>query len=121
MITYRIRHDEQLDMLTNNCYCRPHTLSADELRTAYLTPYLQQATTLMEERLKSTQEENGALLSRITEQRAEMESLVQGLEGLLADFEGSVSAMEGEIGGGVAGLKAETWQMESEVKAAGGR
>lgn len=61
------------------------------------------------------------MMRRITEQKAEMESLVQGLEGLLADLEGSVRATGGERGGGVDDLKAEIWQMESEVKAAGAR
>ena len=100
---------------------RPHTLSAEELHTAYLTPYLQQATIMLDQRLKDTQEENGVLMQRITEQRAEMESLVKGLEGLVADLEGSVEAMGSGMGGGVNGLRADTWDLDGEVKAAAGR
>lgn len=91
---------------------RPHTLSADELHAAYLTPYLQQATTMLEGRLRDTQEENGVLMQRIGEQRAEMERLVKGLEGVVADLEGSVGAMGDGLGGGVDGLRGEVWDME---------
>ena len=99
-------------------YNRPHTLSAEELHIARLTPYLQQATTMLEARLRGVQEENGALMRRITEQRVEMESLVQGLEGVVADLEDSIEAMRDEGGGGVDGLKAEMWEMEGEMRAA---
>jgi kinetochore protein NNF1 len=104
----------EADLFTD--WGRPHTLSADELHTAYLTPYLQQATTMLEERVRSTQAENGVLMQRITDQRAEMEALVGGLEGVVADLEGSVEAM-----GGVDGLRAEIWEMDGEVQASGGR
>jgi kinetochore protein NNF1 len=99
---------------------RPHTLSAEELHEAYLTPYLQQATTLLEGRLMDTQQVNRQLLQSIMEQRKEMEDLVQGLEGLVADLEESVEAMGGGMGGGVEGLRVEVWEMEGEVQAAGG-
>jgi kinetochore protein NNF1 len=97
---------------------RPHTLSAEELHTAYLTPYLQQATTMLDTRLKNTQEDNKALMQRITDQRAEMESLVQGLEGVVADLEGSVEVLTAQKGGrGVNGLRAEVREMDTEIHA----
>ena len=76
---------------------------------------------MLEGRLKETQEENGVLMQRITEQRAEMESLVQGLEGVVADLEGSVEAMGKGTGGGADGLTAEIWDLEGEIQAVGGR
>ena len=97
---------------------RPHTLSAEELHTAYLTPYLQQATTMLETRLSKTQEDNKALMQRIKDQRAEMESLVQGLEGVVADLEGSVEALTAQKGArGVNVLKAEVREMHAEIQA----
>ncbi|ERF73641.1 hypothetical protein EPUS_00894 [Endocarpon pusillum Z07020] len=94
----------------------PHTLSVEELHIAHLTPYLQQATTMLEARLKDTQEENGTLMRRITEQRVEMENLVQGLEGVVADLEDSIEAMRDDGEGGVDGLRAEIWEMEGEMR-----
>lgn len=77
---------------------------------------------LLEERLRETQEGNEALMRRIREQRGEMEGLILGLEGLVADLEGGVEAMRWG-GDGVDGLKAEIWEMESEIRFAssGGR
>ena len=93
-------------------------MSAEELHTAHFTPYLQQSTAMLEARLKDTQEENGALMQRITQQRVEMESLVQGLEGVVADLEGSIEAMRDDGAGGVDGLRAGIWEMEGEMRAA---
>lgn len=93
-------------------------LSAEELHLAYLTPYLQQATTILESRLREKQRDNGMLIHRITEQRTEIESLIKGLEGLVADLEGSVEAMSIEVDGGLNGLTTEIWEMESEIQAA---
>lgn len=73
---------------------------------------------MLEARLEDSQEENGALMRRITEQRAEIENLVQGLEGVVADLEDSVEAMRDDGVGGVDGLKAEMWEMEGEMRAA---
>ena len=50
-----------------------------------------------------------------------MESLVKGLEGLVADLEGSVEAMSVEVDGGLEGLTTEIWEMEGEIQAAARR
>lgn len=71
---------------------------------------------MLEARLKDTQEENGALMRRITAQRVEMENLVQGLEGIVADLEDSIEAMRDDGEGGVDGLKAEIWEIEGEMR-----
>lgn len=72
-------------------------------------------------RLRDTQEENGMLMQRITEQRAEMDTLLEGLDGLVADLEGSVEAMGVDLDEGVDGLRAEIWEMEGEMQATAGR
>ena len=97
--------------------CRPHTLSAEELHDAYLTPYLQQATVTLEDRLRVTQEHNGEMMEKIFAQRAEIERFVNGLEGAVRDVENSVEAMDAGMGRGVEGLRAEVWEMEQEVQA----
>jgi hypothetical protein len=73
---------------------------------------------MLEGRLRERQEENGMLMRKITKQRAEMESLLKGLEGVVADVEGSVGALRaGETGVGGDGLKAEIWEIEIEMQA----
>lgn len=76
---------------------------------------------MLEGRLRETQDANGMLMQKITEQRAEMESLLQGLEGAVADLEGSVEAMNVEMDGGLEGVKTEIWEMEGEIEAAAKR
>lgn len=56
-------------------------------------------------------------MEKITAQRAEIEQLVNGLEGIVKDIEGSVEAMGAGVGKGVEGLRAEVWEMEQEVQA----
>lgn len=97
---------------------RLHTLSADELYAAHLSSCLQQATGTLQSRLASSQQENQQLMEKITSQRAEIERLVGGLEGVVRDLEGSVEVMGSGMGKGVEGLRAEAWEMEEEVKAA---
>ena len=97
---------------------RLHTLSAQELYTAHLTPYLQEATQMLESRLQTSQQDNQALMEKIATQRAEIERLVGGIEGVVKDLEGSVEVMSSGMGRGVDGLRAEVWEMEEEVKAA---
>jgi kinetochore protein NNF1 len=73
---------------------------------------------MLDTRLKNTQEDNKALMQRITDQRSEMESLVQGLEGVVADLEGSVEALTSQKEGrGVDVLNAEVWEMQAEIQA----
>ena len=105
--------------MEENANCdRLHTLSAGDLYAAHLTPYLQQATQMLESRLQHSQQDNQALAEKIAAQRAEIERLVGGIEGIVRDLEGSVEAMGSGMGRGVEGLRAEVWKMEEEVKAA---
>ena len=73
---------------------------------------------MLESRLQISQRENQALMEKIATQRAEIERLVGGIEGVVKDLEGSVEVMGSGMGRGVDGLRAEVWEMEEEVRAA---
>ena len=93
----------------------PHTLTADELYTAHLTPFLQEAAIELESRLQNTQRENQQRMQIIEAQRAEIEQLVAGLEGVVSDIEGSIEAMNTGAPNGLGELRNDTWQMEQEL------
>lgn len=92
-----------------------HTLTADELYTAHLTPYFQQATDDLNSKLQRTQQENAQMITTIDQQRAEIERLLNGLDTAVKDIEGSVEAMQSHEEVGVSGLRTDVWQMEQEV------
>ncbi|KAK5467606.1 hypothetical protein LTS15_000579 [Exophiala xenobiotica] len=94
-----------------------HTLSAEELYDAHLSPYLRQAQVDMSSKLQSTQQDNAATMAKIHAQRAEIEQLLSGLEGVIRDIEGSVDAMYTNGQSGFDELKSDVWQMEQEVAA----
>ena len=96
---------------------RLHTLSADELHSAHLTPYLQQAQDELSSKLQSTQAENAIIFGKINEQRAEMEQLLNGLDFVITDIEGSVDAMYTDEQSGFKELKGDVWTIEQEVAA----
>lgn len=82
---------------------------------AHLTPYLQEATNELESKLRSTRQDNATLMATIREQRAELEHLLNGLEVVVHDIEGSVQAMRSDEQGGLAELRDDMWQMEQEL------
>lgn len=90
-------------------------MTADELHTAHLTPFLQQASTELGARLQTTQDDNRQTMQRIEAQRAEIEQLVAGLESVVKDIEGSIEAMNAGNPIGLAGMRNDTWEMEQEV------
>jgi kinetochore protein NNF1 len=73
---------------------------------------------MLESRLQFSQQENQALMEKITAQRAEIERLVGGIEGVIKDLEGSVEVMDSGVVSGVEGLRTEVWEMEEEAQAA---
>ena len=95
----------------------PHTLTADELYTAHLTPFLSEAAVELESRLQKTQLNNQQMMQTIEAQRAEMEQLVAGLEGVVKDIEGSIEAMNSGNPNGLVELRNDTWQMDQDVAA----
>ncbi len=95
----------------------PHTLTADELYTAHLTPFLQEAVTELESKLQSTQRDNHQTMQTIEAQREEIERLVSGLEGVVKDVEGGIDAMNSGDANRMVDLRTDTWQMEQQVTA----
>ncbi|KAJ4373891.1 hypothetical protein N0V83_002630 [Neocucurbitaria cava] len=71
----------------------PHTLTPSEIHLAHLMPFLEQQATEMNTRLVETQQANTELLSTVTAQRAEIETLVRGLGNVIQDLEVSAQTM----------------------------
>jgi len=92
-----------------------HTLSADDLYTAHLTPYFQQVTDDLNSKLQRTQEENSQMMAAIDQQRAEIDRLLNVLQTAVKDIEGSVEAMQSHEDAGVNGLRTDVWQIEQEL------
>lgn len=81
----------------------PHLLPPGELMAAHLAPFLGEQTERLGGQLDGLQRGNRELAGEIAEQRAVMEELVGGLEGVIRDLEGAAGEMEGEGMKGVEG------------------
>lgn len=73
-----------------------HTLPAKQLYISHLAPTLQMYQGQMKAREESLGEENQVLIEKILQQRKDIQSLVDGLEGVVKDLNGSVAAMKPE-------------------------
>ncbi|KAJ6186261.1 hypothetical protein N7519_007562 [Penicillium mononematosum] len=69
-----------------------HTLGAEDLYKAHLTPYLQEAQSTLNARLEATHAENAELAQTVQAQRLEIERLLSHLELVVSDIEGAASA-----------------------------
>jgi kinetochore protein NNF1 len=76
-------------------------------------PFLEQQAAAMNTSLAETQQANTTLLPVVTAQRAEIEALVRGLEGVVADLEASAGIMSQDD---VQGLGAEIRQIEKQMR-----
>jgi kinetochore protein NNF1 len=76
-------------------------------------PFLEQQAAAMNTSLTETQQANTALLPIVTAQRVEIEALVRGLEGVVADLETSAGIMSQDD---VQGLGAEIRQVEKQMR-----
>ncbi|KAF2230677.1 Nnf1-domain-containing protein [Viridothelium virens] len=76
----------------------PHTLSPETLLQTHLTPFLNTAQQDLKTNLADTQDRNTALIQEIEGQRKEIDVLMQGLENVVRDLEGSVAALNSENG-----------------------
>ncbi|RMD40330.1 hypothetical protein DV735_g4812, partial [Chaetothyriales sp. CBS 134920] len=94
-----------------------HSLGADELYTARLTPFLQQAHTELEGKLGESQRENERMVSTIQQQQHDIESLMSKIEAVVKDLEGSVEAMTAGDENTAQALKTDLWAIEQEVAA----
>ncbi|KAJ5698302.1 Nnf1 [Penicillium macrosclerotiorum] len=70
----------------------PHTLGAEDLYKAHLTPYLQEAQTTLNDRLQATHTQNAELAQTVQAQRLEIEKLLSHLETVVTDIEGAATA-----------------------------
>jgi kinetochore protein NNF1 len=70
----------------------PHTLGAEDLYKAHLTPYLQEAQSTLNDRLEVTHVENAQLAQTVQSQRQEIEQLLAHLGSVVSDIEGAASA-----------------------------
>ncbi|KAJ5191433.1 Nnf1 [Penicillium cinerascens] len=70
----------------------PHTLGAEDLYKAHLTPYLQEAQSALNDRLQATAAQNGELAQTVQAQRLEIEKLLSHLESVVTDIEGAATA-----------------------------
>lgn len=71
---------------------RPHTLGAEDLYKAHLTPYLQEAQSALNNKLAATQAQNTELAQTIQAQRLEIEKLLSHVESVVTDVEGAATA-----------------------------
>lgn len=92
----------------------PHTLKAEGLYQAHLTPYLEEAQTALNAKLETTQKENTELAAKILEQRKEIETLLTGLEAVMADLEESAKASTTYSKSH--NLRAESLEMDKEIQ-----
>ncbi|KAJ5222784.1 uncharacterized protein N7469_009024 [Penicillium citrinum] len=70
----------------------PHTLGADELYKAHLTPYLKEVQSTLDNKLEATHAQNAELAKTVQAQRLEIEKLLSHLESVVSDVEGAASA-----------------------------
>ncbi|KAJ5318909.1 hypothetical protein N7541_006728 [Penicillium brevicompactum] len=70
----------------------PHTLGAEELYKAHITPFLQEAQSTLNTRLEATNAENAELSQTVQAQRLEIEQLLSQLGLVVSDIEGAATA-----------------------------
>jgi len=80
-------------------YQRPHLLPPSQILAAHLSPTLASAQSQLNAKLQTTQSQNATLYQTILEQRAEIEHLMEGLEGCVRDLEEADGKLAGEVGG----------------------
>ncbi|KAK4545446.1 hypothetical protein LTR36_002796 [Oleoguttula mirabilis] len=71
----------------------PHTLPPNQLYLSHLAPALLAHQQDTKTRQTAVQADNAELLTRVLQQRREIAAMVQGLENVVADLDGSVAAL----------------------------
>lgn len=71
----------------------PHTLDANELYQAHLTPLLAQTQSSLDAKLEDVEKENLQLAEKIARQRQEIQQLISGIETVVKDVETAASSM----------------------------
>ncbi|KAK8200940.1 hypothetical protein M8818_006259 [Zalaria obscura] len=91
----------------------PHTLPASSLYLSHLNPSLQEHESALTARLEGVQAENKDLLAHLLKQRKEIESLISGLENVVADLDGSLTAVPSDD---MMALTEETVAVDEEMR-----
>jgi kinetochore protein NNF1 len=95
----------------------PHTLPARQLYISHLAPSLAMYQAQMNERQESLSKENAELAERILRQRAEIGRLLGGLESVVRDLSGSVTALqEGTEEGEIEEVREKAREVERELR-----
>ena len=76
-------------------------LEPEQLLQAHLQPFLSEQTVALQSRLESTQVANKQLADEVTAQRAEIDSLLSGLEGVIGDLENASNVLHGKESDGL--------------------
>lgn len=71
----------------------PHTLPAQQLYISHLAPRLKGYDTEIKARQEALAGENQELIERVMQQRRDIQRLMEGLEGVVGDLNGSVKAL----------------------------
>ncbi|KAJ6107680.1 hypothetical protein N7523_009003 [Penicillium sp. IBT 18751x] len=100
-----VQHLNELDRLVGDARARkeaerdgaepekpPHTLGAEELYNAHLTPYLEETQAALNKKFEATATENGELAQTVQAQRLEIERLLAHLESVVGDIEDAAKA-----------------------------
>lgn len=90
----------------------PHTLPPADLVNAHLAPFLTDTRAAIASETAELEARNKALMETIRQQRVEMQGLVEGLEGVVADLERSAAMLQGDE---VQDLTAEVKMVEEEL------
>lgn len=93
-----------------------HTLPAKELCSAHLLPSLTSHSAELSTRQETLQNENVDILSRVMEQRKQIEAMVRGLENVIADLDASVETLQEA---GIDGLREEVRGVDEDVRTTG--
>jgi kinetochore protein NNF1 len=91
----------------------PHTLPPCDLVNAHLASFLTDQHAVIKAQTSEIEAKNVQLMDTIKQQRQEMESLVMGLEHVVADLERSAAMLQGDD---VQSLTAEVKMVEDELK-----
>lgn len=83
---------------TNTHHKRPHLLPPSAILAAHLSPTLASTQSQLNAKLQTTQSQNATLYQTILAQRAEIERLMEGLEGCVRDLESADGKLGGEAG-----------------------
>jgi len=91
----------------------PHLLPPASLLAAHLGPFLRDQTDTITQTLAAIQADNASVADAITSQRAEIEGLLRGVEGIARDLQAAAAALQ--TSEEVKGIEAELESAVGEI------